>query len=82
VGNQIQKVELTPQGILTTTLGYNSSKPHAVTHLNGSQKFWYDANGNMTRRIDEDEKDWDYAWTIENQLKQATTTGDERYLHL
>ncbi|MFZ1400860.1 MAG: hypothetical protein WAS33_28410, partial [Candidatus Promineifilaceae bacterium] len=27
---------------------------HAVTDLNGVQKFWYDANGNMVGRIDED----------------------------
>ncbi len=27
---------------------------HAVTHLNNVQKFWYDANGNMVGRIDED----------------------------
>jgi len=24
---------------------------HAVTHLNGVQKYWYDANGNMIRRV-------------------------------
>ena len=24
---------------------------HAVTHLNGVQKYWYDANGNMTQRV-------------------------------
>ncbi len=23
---------------------------HAVPHLNGTQKFWYDANGNMITR--------------------------------
>ena len=27
------------------------AKPHAVTHLAGVQKYWYDANGNQTKRI-------------------------------
>jgi len=47
-------------------------KPHAVTHLNGDQKFWYDANGNMTRRIDEQNRDWTLHWTPENRLGSAT----------
>jgi YD repeat-containing protein len=59
-----------------------TAKPHAVTHLNNAQKFWYDHNGNMTRRIDEGNSDWTYTWTIENQLanwptppKQAKTSA-------
>lgn len=38
-------------------VGYQYQDPahvHAVTHLNNVQKFWYDANGNMVGRIDED----------------------------
>ncbi len=32
--------------------GYNdSARKHAVTHLAGVQKYWYDANGNMITRI-------------------------------
>jgi hypothetical protein len=34
------------------TYDYNdAAHKHAVTHLNGVQKYWYDANGNMTIRI-------------------------------
>ena len=32
----------------------DANHTHAVTHLDGVQKFWYDANGNMVGRIDED----------------------------
>ena len=41
-------------------VGYEYLDPlhkHAVTTLNGEQKFWYDANGNMTRR-DEGSVTW------------------------
>ncbi len=31
--------------------GYEGGKPHAVTHLDGRQRFWYDANGNMVLRV-------------------------------
>jgi RHS repeat-associated protein len=60
---------------------YQSSKPHAVTHLGGVEKFRYDANGNMYWRVDEDNRTWDLAWTAENMLRQATViagsnTGD------
>jgi len=30
--------------------GYLGGKPHAVTHLDGVQRYWYDANGNMVIR--------------------------------
>ena len=34
------------------TYGYNDGNhEHAVTHLGGVQKYWYDANGNMTTRV-------------------------------
>ncbi|MBK7201759.1 hypothetical protein [Candidatus Amarolinea dominans] len=29
----------------------NGAHKHAVTHIGGVQKYWYDANGNATRRI-------------------------------
>jgi RHS repeat-associated protein len=29
----------------------DAAHKHAVTHLGGVQKYWYDANGNMTKRI-------------------------------
>ena len=33
------------------TYTYSSAHPHAVEKINGSQKYWYDANGNMTKRV-------------------------------
>jgi hypothetical protein len=34
------------------TYGYNDATHiHAVTHISGTQKYWYDPNGNMTTRI-------------------------------
>jgi RHS repeat-associated protein len=27
------------------------AKPHAVTHIDGEQRYWYDANGNQIRRV-------------------------------
>ncbi|MCP4426769.1 MAG: hypothetical protein GY803_19935 [Chloroflexi bacterium] len=54
------------------------AKPHAVTHLDGAQKFWYENNGNMTRRIDESGDDWTLDWTPENMLHNASSDqGDE-----
>ena len=40
---------------------------HAVTHLAGTQKYWYDANGNMTRRINFS-LDVNYSYDAENHL--------------
>ena len=35
-----------------TSYGYqDGGHTHAVTHLNGVRKYWYDANGNQTKRI-------------------------------
>jgi RHS repeat-associated protein len=64
--------------------------PHVVKQI-GSQKFWYDHNGNpsiplrasMIRRIDENNKDWTYTWTVDNRLARATTAGgdDVRFVY-
>ena len=47
---------------------------HAVTHLTGTQKFWYDANGNMTTRDAQA-----LTYDAENRLTQVvsgTVTAD------
>ncbi len=49
-------------------------KPHAVTHLNGVQKFWYDANGNMTRRI-EGSVTYEQTFNSENRLSSVAVGG-------
>ena len=59
----------------------DSAHKHAVTHLAGAQKYWYDANGNATRRINFG-LDVNYAYDAENRLigvsggKTATFTYD------
>ncbi|HFQ92828.1 MAG TPA: hypothetical protein ENK32_02380, partial [Anaerolineae bacterium] len=50
------------------------AKPHAVTHLGGAQKFWYDANGNMTQRNDA-YGNFTQTWDAENRLTLVTTGG-------
>ncbi len=37
----------------------------------------------MTRRIDENNKDWTYTWTVDNRLARATTAGgdDVRFVY-
>ena len=51
--------------------GYNdAAHKHAVTHLNGVQKYWYDANGNMTtRKVGSDS--YTLTWDVENRLTQV-----------
>ncbi len=57
------------------TYGYSDTLHlHAATHLNGVQKYWYDANGNMTRRI-EGSVTYTQTWDIENRLTVVTATN-------
>ena len=54
---------------------YNdAAHKHAVTHLNSVQKFWYDANGNVTRRINTAGVDISLAYDQENRL--ITVSGN------
>jgi hypothetical protein len=51
--------------------GYpTSGKVHAVTHLNTVQKYWYDNNGNQTKRILGGDT-YDLAYDPENRLTQV-----------
>jgi RHS repeat-associated protein len=47
---------------------------HAVTHINGQQRYWYDANGNMTQRV-ENGKTYAQTFTAENKLHSVTVDG-------
>ena len=43
----------------------------------------YITRASMIRRIDENNKDWTYTWTVDNRLAQATTAGgdDVRFVY-
>jgi RHS repeat-associated protein len=58
-----------------TAYAYNdAAHKQAVTHLAGVQKFWYDANGNMTTRID-GSTTYTQAFDVENRLTSVTPSG-------
>ena len=51
--------------------GYNDTNhDHAVTHLGGVQKYWYDANGNQVTRIVGSDT-YDLAYDAENRLVEV-----------
>jgi YD repeat-containing protein len=55
--------------------GYNDlAHKHAVTHLGVVQKYWYDANGNQTKRIVGSDT-YDQIWDNENRLTQVKKNG-------
>ena len=63
--------DLTTGNIYSTTVMGNytytdSAHKHAVTKLNGTQKYWYDANGNMTTRITD--ATYTLSYNAENQM--------------
>jgi RHS repeat-associated protein/uncharacterized repeat protein (TIGR01451 family) len=52
----------------------DAAHKHAVTHLNGVQKYWYDANGNMTtRKVGSDT--YTQIWDYENRLTEVKKNG-------
>ncbi|MCA9996179.1 MAG: hypothetical protein KDE56_10555, partial [Anaerolineales bacterium] len=51
---------------------------HAVTHLDDVQKFWYDANGNMVGRIDEDGQ-FTQVFDQENRLIYVVDRDDSTF---
>jgi YD repeat-containing protein len=52
----------------------DSSHKHAVTHLGGPQKYWYDANGNMTMHV-AGAVSYTQGWDAENRLTSVSGTG-------
>jgi RHS repeat-associated protein len=60
-----------------TTIDYaynDGAHKQAVTHLNGVQKFWYDANGNMTQRI-EGSTTYSQRFDAENRLIEVVNSS-------
>jgi RHS repeat-associated protein len=78
VGNLLSRSSQLGSGAITTnTLGYAGAQPHAVTTLNGVQRYWYDANGNMTQRVELSGTQWvtyTQGWDIDNRLIAVTNT--------
>jgi RHS repeat-associated protein len=56
------------------TLGYDPAHKHAVTHVNSVQKYWYDQNGNATRRIN-GSQDVTLVYDAENHVTSITGSG-------
>ena len=54
------------------TLTYGYTKAHALKRINGAPKFYYDANGNMINRIEED-RGYVQLFDVENRLVQVVT---------
>ena len=60
-------------------LGYNDAgHKHAVTHVAGVQRYWYDQNGNATRRVN-GSQDVTLAYDAENHV---TSSRQRRQRHL
>jgi YD repeat-containing protein len=60
----------------TDNLAYNdAAHKHAVTHVGGTQKYWYDANGNATKRIGEDGASYEFGYDFENRVTQLKKNG-------
>jgi uncharacterized repeat protein (TIGR01451 family) len=55
----------------------DAAHKHAVTHLNGVPKYWYDANGNMTTKVGSDM--YTHTWDYENRLTEVKK-NDEKVL--
>ncbi len=72
-------------GNLTNKAGvaqwYNdAAHKHAITHLNGVQKFWYDANGNMTTRNDST-GNFTQSWDVENRLTSVSGSASATFVY-
>jgi len=75
VGN-VQAITARISGTLTMTYGYSDTlHKHAVTWLSNGMTFQYDANGNMTRRVElsgTQRMTYTQAWDAENRLSVVT----------
>ena len=62
-------------------LAYNATAhKHAVTHIGGVQKYWYDANGNATRRVN-GSQDITLTYDAENRLTAMSGSVTASYVY-
>ncbi len=77
-GNRLTHTrQVSGSAAMTDTLGYTSAQPHAATTWNGEQRYWYDANGNMTVRVEfsgTQRITYTQAWDIDDRLIAVTST--------
>ena len=63
------------------TLAYNdAAHKHAITHIGGVQKYWYDQNGNATRRIN-GSQDVTLGYDAENRPTGMTGSVTASYVY-
>jgi len=76
--NAIGNITVRISGTLTMTYGYSDTlHKHAVTWLSNGVTFQYDANGNMTRRVElsgTQRMTYTQGWDAENRLSVVTNT--------
>ena len=66
-----------------TSFAYNdAAHKHAVTHVGGAQKYWYDAAGNVTRRVRFDSgQDITLSYDHENRLTGISGGATASYVY-
>lgn len=72
--------EVSGSAASTFALGYTSGKPHAATTVNEEQRYWYDANGNMTTRVEVSGTQfitYVQGWDIDNRLVAVTDSAGQ-----
>ena len=58
----------------------DAAHKHAVTHLGGVQKYWYDANGNMTTRIS-GSNTYNFSYDTENRLLSVSGAATASFVY-
>jgi hypothetical protein len=72
-------------GLLSSKAGVSytyqdTAHKHAVTHLGGVQKYWYDANGNMTTRIS-GSNTYTFSYDTENHLLTVSGAATATFVY-
>lgn len=61
---------------------YDTTHKHGIKNVGGVQKYWYDANGNVTRRINFiDSQDITLSYDHENRLTSVTNGASQTFVY-